>query len=344
MFQKIVFILLFLPYCIFASTFKDHLEKEHLKFIQTNEDNKRLGFYSALFDMAAKREKPAGEIPKILHFIWLGPDPFPKSSIANINGWIDHHPGWKVRFWTDQGQSAPDDRMEVRVFDMFPLEELKEMYFRSDNFGERSQLLRYAILMSEGGIYIDHDVTCLKSIELLANNNDFFCGMETLGTTVLSSSVNASPHLIASTAQHPILKSSKKWLLNEWDRLEAEYPGTDPALVFHRVQHRTFRALSIGIRQACAKSGRKDVVFPPNYFSLSNPKNALYTAHAHAGSWHQKKDVTELKAQRLLAEVMEESTQAYWMSLLLAAINGALGVVIATHFLRKDLKKKRKKV
>jgi len=303
--------------------------------LQTPEDSKRLGFFSALLNMAEKRERPAGEIPKVLHFIWLGPAPFPESSVANVRGWIDQHPGWKVRFWTDLGQSAPDDRMQVSVFDKFPLQELKELYYRSDNFGERSQILRFAVLLSVGGVYVDHDVTCIQPLDKLLEANDFFCGMESLGPTVLSSSVNPSPHLIASTAQHPILKSAKSWLLEQWDRLDLHFPGSDPDHVYNRTQHRTFRALSVGIKAACARAGRKDSVFPPEYFSLSSPERAVFATHAHAGTWYKGEDVGERKTHRLLNEVEEEFARTYWISLSLAAVNVVLGAFLLVSLLRR---------
>ncbi|MBS0604827.1 MAG: hypothetical protein JSS60_07305 [Verrucomicrobia bacterium] len=342
MFKRAALVLLFLPCCVFASEFKKHLERSggDLCYLQTPEDSKRLGLFSALFDMAEKREKPAGEIPRILHFVWLGPKPFPQISVANIQGWIDNHPGWKIRFWTDLGQNAPDDRMEVRAFDKFPLDELKEPYYRSDNFGERSQILRYAILLSEGGVYVDHDVACLQPIGSLLVANDFFCGMEPLGPTVLSSSVNPSPHLIASTAQHPILKSAKNWLLGQWDRLDPQFPGTDPASIHNRVQHRTFRALSVGIKEAYARAGRKDVVFPPDYFSLSDRKKALYAIHKHEGSWYKMEDPGQLKTHRLLREVKEEFSRTYWMGLSLAALNIGLGVFLVARLIRRQKRRR----
>jgi len=290
--------------------------------------------------MAEKREKPAGEIPKILHYIWLGPKPFPEKSVVFVKGWIDRHPGWTVRFWTDLGQAAPDDRMEVRVFEQFPLEDLKEIYYRCDNFGERSELLRYAVLISEGGIYLDHDLVCLKEIGPLREGYDFFCGMELLGKTILSSSVNPSPHLIGSTAQHPILKSARQWLIKEWDRLDGEFPGSDPTAVYNRVQHRGFRALGMGIKESPARSGRKDVVFPPDYFSLSDKKGALYAVHAHQGSWYKPDEGADSKVQRLLKEVKNGSESTFSWMLVLALVNGGLAAFLIYRFFSKQKRRR----
>ena len=336
-------IIFFIPCCLFAGKFDQHLEKAggDLQYIRTPEDRKMLGFFSALFDMAEKRDRPAGYIPKTLHFIWLGPKPFPNSSINKVKKWIDLHPGWKIKFWTDLGQAAPDDRMEIYSFEMFPLYELKECYHRSDNFGERSEILRYAILLSEGGIYIDHDVQCLKSVEPLQEAYDFFCGLEPLGPTILSSSVNPSPHLLAATVQHPILKASKKWLIHAWDTLEMQYPGSESAAIYNRVQHRSFRALGIGIKEAHNRSGRKDAVFPPDFFSLAENKNAIFAMHQHKGSWYKKESEIDSKIVRLFKEVKGEFTRTFTLALSLTLVNVGIGAFLILPLLKK--KRKRKK-
>ena len=131
--------------------------------------------------MAQKREQPAGAIPKTLHFIWLGPKSFPEASIANVKGWVDRHPGWKIKFWTDLGHAAPGRSDGSQCFRRFPLQELKEQYYCSDNFGERSEILRYAVFCNEGGIYVDHDMQCVQSLDPLQETHDFFCGLGASG-------------------------------------------------------------------------------------------------------------------------------------------------------------------
>lgn len=258
-------IFLLFPFFLFAGQFDEHLEKtEDLQYLSTSEDRTLCHFYSGLYEMALKREKPAGSIPKTLHFIWLGREPFPKTSVKNVKEWIDRHPGWKVKFWTDVGQSAPDDRMQVNSFTLFPLEELKELYDRSENFDERSQLVRHAILLNEGGLYVDHDVKCLRPFDPLQENHDFFCGLKPLAHAVQGSSVNPSSHLLGSSAQHPILKAAKKWLIAEGGSLD--------------------KSLGKGIKEAHNRTGRKDIVFPPDHFSLSNSKKAIFAVHGQERS------------------------------------------------------------
>ncbi len=300
--------------------------------VQTPEDIDRLRFFTSLLDQTQQKDKPQGKIPQVLHWIWLGPKPFPQESIAKLKGWIDHHPDWTVKFWTDLAPSAHDDRMQIQRFDQFPLGELKDLYYLCDNFGERSQILRYAILLSEGGIYVDHDMICIQALDSLQQNYDFFCGLEPIGPTILSSSVNPSPHLLAATPQHPILESATAWLMNQWHRLEMQYPGSDPSSILNRAVHRSFYALSAGIESASTLSERKDAVFPPHYFSLPKGKDAVFALHQHCGSWYIKEDVKDLKIQQLFASIKREHNQTYWLALALIVINLCMGA----YWLRRE--------
>ena len=173
----------------------------------------------------------------------------------------------------------------------------------------------------------------------MQETHDFFCGLEPLGPTILSSSVNPSPHLLAATAQHPILSAAKKWLIDEWDRIETQYPGVDPTAVYNRVQHRTFLSLLIGFKEAHCRAGRKDVVFPPNYFSLTDSDKALYATHQHSGSWYKKESEADLKVQSLFTDVAKGIENTFLFALALTIANIALGAFLLFKITR--IKKRR---
>ena len=315
--MKKILILLFLPLTLISK-----------EYVQTDEDHKRMGFFSALFDMAQAKEKPLNVIPPTLHFIWLGPKPFPQSSVAAVKSWLDKHPGWSYQFWTDQKRQAPDNRMKIVEFEGFPLSDLKDCYFLSDNFGERARLLSYAILLNEGGVYVDHDVVCLKAIDSQQQSYDFFCGLEPLGPSVLSSSVNPSPHLIGATAGHPILTASKTWLLSEWERLDEQYPGSDPASIYNRVMHRTFRSLFMGIKAAHSRELRKDVV-------LSNEKEAIFAVHQHLATWHKKESESDVKVKGLFSKIGGELNRNFILAYCLTAANGLVLLFLVWKIFRR---------
>src|ERR1700688_1443629 len=82
-------------------------------FTRTPEDQKNRQFFTELYEK--NRElvcKGEGGIPRVIHAIWLGPRPFPESSVKNIQAWIDRHPGWTFKFWTDLERPPPCPEMQ----------------------------------------------------------------------------------------------------------------------------------------------------------------------------------------------------------------------------------------
>src|SRR3954451_13257455 len=38
-------------------------------------------------------------IPKVLHYVWVGPDPMPADQRSWVQGWRELMPGWKICHW-----------------------------------------------------------------------------------------------------------------------------------------------------------------------------------------------------------------------------------------------------
>jgi mannosyltransferase OCH1-like enzyme len=287
-------------------------------YLATPEDRNRLAFFQALYERnsaPAKRET----IPRVLHFIWLGPKPLPKASFLRMAHWEKQHPGWLVKLWTDQVYTEHDSKIETHLFTDFPFERYATLYYDSDNVKERSEILRYALLEEEGGIYVDHDMECVQSLEELRPYYDFFCGLESLQNTLLSSSVYPTTNLIASMPHHPILQYSLEWLQKNWDRLEEQYPGSDLQSMIYRVKRRSFSALSMGV--AFAKEHA--IVFPATYFNKASTKEAKFATHLHAGDWH-KKNLDTKKWQKRFKKLSDRSQWGMSIAYLGCALNGLL--------------------
>lgn len=121
-------------------------------------------------------------IPKILHRIWLGPNPVPPEYEEYWAGWQDKHPGWQYHTWTDD--------------DIPPLPD-ETQYHKSPNFAMRSDFVRYEVLRQHGGVYVDSDFECIKNIDALIENVRFMTGWETNGKFLAGG-------LFACTPQHPL--------------------------------------------------------------------------------------------------------------------------------------------
>ena len=100
-------------------------------------------------------------IPQKLHFIWLGSALKPIHERI-INSWRVRHPGWEVCIWNDENTAAFSSC---------------EAFSKCSNFGMKSDLLRYKILHSLGGVYADVDFECIASIDQICSSSSFFAGI-----------------------------------------------------------------------------------------------------------------------------------------------------------------------
>jgi inositol phosphorylceramide mannosyltransferase catalytic subunit len=124
-------------------------------------------------------------IPPVLHQIWVGPDPLPDAYAAYGETWRSHHPGWEYRLWTDDNLPAMRNR---------------DLYDRADeltpahNIGQfRADVLRYELLWSFGGVYVDVDFECLASIEHLLDGVDAFAAWEVQDRWIANGLMGAEP-------------------------------------------------------------------------------------------------------------------------------------------------------
>jgi mannosyltransferase OCH1-like enzyme len=122
-------------------------------------------------------------IPRIFHQIWVGPDPLPAEYAAYQETWRRHHPGWELRFWTEDNLPGDLRRPEAAERLRAPT--------------ERADILRLEVVWRFGGVHVDADFECLRPIDPLIEEPDFFIGLGKPGR------VNGA--LFGAVAGHPIL-------------------------------------------------------------------------------------------------------------------------------------------
>ncbi|HNA61859.1 MAG TPA: glycosyltransferase, partial [Rhabdochlamydiaceae bacterium] len=186
---------------------------------------------------------------------------------------------------------------------------LYDCYKKSDNYAEKSDLLRYEILYQEGGIYVDHDVKCFQSFDSLNRAYDFYCGMELPYKTALSSCVLPTNNLIGSRPGHEILKRSMDWLSDNWDRIDNEYPGKDRDSVINRVSHRTFLVLGETFKQLANKDGNRDIALPTFYFNAPDEKLAIFARHLYKGTWFENESEFEKIVRERLVKISKKTNK-----------------------------------
>lgn len=97
-------------------------------------------------------------VPKIFHRIWLGPEPMPDAFVRYIVTWLHFHPDWDYKLWTPE-------KLPTR----YP-----ELVARCERPSNAANIYRYELLLEHGGVYIDTDFECRKSIEPLIDNEELF--------------------------------------------------------------------------------------------------------------------------------------------------------------------------
>jgi hypothetical protein len=122
-------------------------------------------------------------IPRIFHQIWVGPDPLPNEYAVYQQTWLEHHPGWELRLWTEENIPEGLRRPEV--------------YERLRAPAERANILRLELLARFGGVYVDTDFESLRSIEPLVEDAELFITLAKPGR------VNNA--LMGSVPNHPIV-------------------------------------------------------------------------------------------------------------------------------------------
>ncbi len=220
-------------------------------------------------------------IPRIFHQIWVGPDPFPDEFAAYRQTWLDLNPGWELRFWTDENFPAADDLRRPEA-----AERLRAPW-------ERGDIFRLEILWREGGVHVDTDFECLRPIEPLIAEADFFIGLRKPGK------LNGA--LMGSVAGHSLLER-----------------GLD------EIRPRTTYGMRMGAGEANVKDetgprfldnlllGQPGVVFfdPPLFYprTLHDLEHA-YAVHHRARAWKDDEGVrTSLrKAEQRLLNAQEEA-------------------------------------
>ncbi len=251
----------------------------------------------------AKAKKP--RIPHTIHFIWLGPKTFPTESIKNVQSWAKKHPDWTIYFWTDSPtRPLPIPTMKRRLVAEYSFGDLEKYIPQTNNWGEKSDLMRYIILYNEGGIYVDHDCLCYKSFKNLAQFFHFVTCFErphyhqSVDTFVLPSN-----GLIAARPKHPILKSCIERICKVWDTIESKYSEdiTSEAST-KRVLERTYDSFVFAtLKEWSYTSKRKDLVLPSTFFysqkifnkkilSELKRKGLIFSTHTYAGSWKPPKE------------------------------------------------------
>jgi len=297
------------------------------KFIETHEDFDNIHTFKALYNKNKALQFQSSQelkVPKVIHFIWIGPNSFPKESLENVRSWVDHHPDWTFKFWTDRRRPLPHSHMKLHLVTDFTFTQLEECYHNSNNYGEKSDILRYEILNQEGGLYVDHDVKCFKSFLPFHKNFDLYCGIEPPHRPVLSSSVSICNNIIGVRPGHPVIKAAIDQVKKHWEEFAIAYPGSDKESIIYRVANRTFIVFDDAFKAKGDQGSNKDIAFPAAYFNRIDEDFALFAHHYYASTWFDDETKFERNVRRRLISISRKNNQILLFNAVILSANLAL--------------------
>lgn len=309
------------------------------EYVQTKDDVEHLDFFKKMYELRKGLiDAPSSmmNIPKTIHFIWIGPRAFPRESVENVRTWMAKNPDWTFNFWTDRQRPLPVPGMNVRMIQDLSFLKLQDCFSKSDNYGEKSDLLRYEILHAEGGVYVDHDVKCFKSFDVLNGAYDFYCGIDMPYTSSLPSCIFTTNNVIGAKPDHPILGRCMDMLVEKWDQIDKDYPGVGRDEMLNRVLHRTFWLFGEAVKTTSNQDGNRDIVFPAYYFDAPKEELAIFARHQYAGSWHETESDFEKMVRLRLMTLTKKSNKTMLMFGVVAGINIA-GLLALYLLIRRSL-------
>ena len=151
-------------------------------------------------------------IPKLVHYIWVGPKPFPEDAVERVEAWRRLLPDYQFMFWTEANIDF-SPRFLRQAYGV-------RAYNRVANYA------RMAALATYGGIYMDHDVELLQSFDPLLGEA-CFAGFQTADGTAVDIVNNA---IVGAEPGHPFILRVLA-ALNAMNGAHEVGSGTGPGLL-----------------------------------------------------------------------------------------------------------------
>lgn len=201
-------------------------------------------------------------IPKIVHYIWFGGNPFPKKVQRCIDSWHRYLPGYEFKLWDEKN------------FDINSVEFTKQAYINK-KWAFVSDYVRIYALYNYGGWYLDTDVEILKPLEYFEKHR-----------VVLGTDQNAFlTAVMGSEIGHPFWRE----MLNVYENLRFVNDNGDFNMTVNNIYLQ--EALEkYGYKYRNEYQGLKEgiTVYPDDYFHVADlEKGTLHqTENSYAIHWH----------------------------------------------------------
>lgn len=210
------------------------------------------------------------KIPKLIHYIWLGPKPLDSLSKKCIKTWEKILPDYKIMCWNDENS-----------LDIIKNNKYAYQAYKAKKYAFVSDYLRLYALYHYGGIYMDTDVKVVKNIDSFLKYSAF--------TSFENDSM--IPTALMGSEKH-----------GEWIKYLLEYYDTNEFILDNGNYNFTTNVVVItemSKKLGLIQNGKRQVldydvhIFPREYFcpldTLNSRNNNIthntYAMHLFNGSW-----------------------------------------------------------
>ncbi len=160
----------------------------------------------------------SAKIPKIIHYVWVGPAPLTPLALRCIASWKKYLPEYEIKLWNEA--NSPMQHHYVQA-----MYAKKQWAFVAD-------YIRFRVLTNEGGIYLDTDTEVLKSFDSLLGHGAFFG--KTKDGVIAAGVIGAQPQHPAIAAMLTVYDTDTVYDTTRTSPRtvtavlgEKEYPGTE---------------------------------------------------------------------------------------------------------------------
>jgi len=229
-------------------------------------------------------------IPKIIHQTWKD-DNLPKEFKKYCNSWVNHHPDWEYRFYTDT------DCIDF-VRQTFP--EWLDVYERYRVPVQRADLFRYLVIYHCGGLYADMDMECFKPVDNLLKKGSCLLSIEASLTYRFQKALDypepfqVANCIFAACPKHPFFKRVLD-RVRELGALTVQDDSDVEETTGPRMITRLFFDCTKDMRNSITLLPQINLMSPKEYLNIFPINLNMYARHHCAGTWKKNKQKVSLK-------------------------------------------------
>lgn len=221
-------------------------------------------------------------IPKIIHYCWVGGKPKPQSVLYCIESWKRCCPDYEIREWNETN------------YDFTQNEYMRQAY-EAKKWGFVPDYARLDIVYEHGGIYLDTDVEMLHSFDDLLENNCFF-GFEDTGDG--ENYVNCG-HGFGAIPHHEAVKLARDLYNQITFDVEAVNPVASPYYTTQALRQRGLVQENRDQTLPGVQIYASDVLCPKNFRTGKlHQTSRTVSIHHFTASWVDEKIKAEMDRQQ----------------------------------------------